>query len=89
MLKGAMVLYSASANQGGRMNMGTIRYIFPVIFVFIFIGCGGGGGSSSGGTGTLSLSMTDAASDFAAVYVTIDEVQIHLHCLWIFDCLYL
>ena len=60
------------------MNMGTIRYILPVILVFILTGCGGGGGSSSGGTGTLSLSMTDAASDFAAVYVTIDEVQIHL-----------
>ena len=58
--------------------MGTIRYIFTIIFAFILTGCGGGGGSNGGGTGTLSLSMTDAASDFAAVYVTIDEVQIHL-----------
>jgi hypothetical protein len=43
-------------------------------------GCGGsGGGSDSGGSGTLSLSMTDDSSDqFEAVYVTIDEIQIHL-----------
>jgi hypothetical protein len=46
----------------------------------LFAGCGGsGGGSNSGGSGTLSLSMTDDSSDqFEAVYVTIDEIQIHL-----------
>jgi hypothetical protein len=45
----------------------------------VTFGCGGGsGGSSGGGSGTLSLSMTDAAADFAAVFITIDEVQIHL-----------
>jgi hypothetical protein len=54
-----------------------------VLFLSFFINCGGGGGgdssSSSSSGGTLSLSMTDASADeFAAVYVTIDEVQIHL-----------
>ena len=54
--------------------LGTILSLAIVTF-----GCGGGsGGSSGGGSGTLSLSMTDAAADFEAVYITIDEVQIHL-----------
>jgi hypothetical protein len=53
---------------------GTILSLAIVTF-----GCGGGsGGSSGGGSGTLSLSMTDAAADFEAVFITIDEVQIHL-----------
>ncbi|MCF8037356.1 MAG: DUF4382 domain-containing protein [Desulfobacteraceae bacterium] len=42
------------------------------------IGCDGSTSSSNGDTGTLSLYMTDAATDaFDAVYVTIDEVQVH------------
>ncbi|MBI4411809.1 MAG: DUF4382 domain-containing protein [Deltaproteobacteria bacterium] len=42
--------------------------------VFWTISCSGGGA----GTGTLSLALTDAASDdYQAVYVTIDEVQVH------------
>ncbi len=40
--------------------------------------CGGGGGSSSGESGTLSVSLTDASGSYRAVYVTIDEVQVHL-----------
>src|SRR5450759_1820778 len=40
--------------------------------------CGGGGGSASG-NGTLSVSLTDATSgNYKAVYVTIDEVQVHM-----------
>ena len=40
---------------------------------------GGGGDSSSGETGTVAMSLTDAMSNkFNAVYVTIDDVQVHL-----------
>jgi Domain of unknown function (DUF4382) len=44
-------------------------------------GCGGSGdsGGGSGSTGTLSLSLQDASSEsYRAVYVTIDQVQVHL-----------
>ena len=41
--------------------------------------CGGGGGSSSGEVGTVSMSLTDARSNgFNAVYVTIEDVQVHM-----------
>jgi len=46
-----------------------------LIAAFLFA-CDGGGGSSDGGTGTLSLSLTDSScGSYAAIYVTIDEVQ--------------
>jgi hypothetical protein len=52
---------------------------------FLIVACGGGGGGSgdsggsSGSTGTLSLSLQDASSEsYRAVYVTIDQVQVHL-----------
>ena len=41
--------------------------------------CGSSSSSSSNGTGTLSLSLTDATLyDYQAVYVTIDQVSVHL-----------
>lgn len=47
--------------------------------IIIFVSCGDGGGSGGSGTGTLSLSLTDAAtSEYQAVYITIDAVQVHL-----------
>jgi hypothetical protein len=52
--------------------------ILPMVLLW-FVGCGGGGGGGDVGTGTLSLSLTDASSsDYKAVFVTIDEVQVHL-----------
>ena len=58
---------------------------FGIIFLFFlssfFLACGGGGGggSSSGEVGTVSMSLTDAMSNrFNAVYVTIDDVQVHM-----------
>jgi len=38
-----------------------------------------GGGSGTGGSGSLSLGLTDAATcQYVAVYVTIEEVQVHI-----------
>jgi hypothetical protein len=59
------------------------------LFVFTLLACSGGGSGSSAtgdaasdggiGTGTLSLMLTDAPTeDLDAVYVTIDEVQVHV-----------
>ncbi len=65
--------------------LGMVRYLllFCVIAVgFIAIvatGGGGGGGSGDGGSGTLSIGLTDASTDdYNAVYVTINEVQVHM-----------
>ncbi len=55
--------------------------IFLLFTSFFFFACdgGGGGGSSSGDVGTVSMSLTDAMSNrFNAVYVTIDDVQVHM-----------
>ena len=53
--------------------------IFLLFISFFMFACDGGGGSSSSGeVGTVSMSLTDAMSNkFNAVYVTIDDVQVH------------
>ena len=56
------------------------RWFLAAVAVLAFSGCGGDGGSSSGGgsTGTLSVGLVDATlPGFQAIYVTIDEVQVH------------
>ena len=52
-------------------------FLSTIATIFVLTACGGGGGDG-GGTGTLSLSLTDASSsDYKAVVVTIDEIQVH------------
>jgi hypothetical protein len=54
-------------------------FLFAIVTIFVLTACSGGGGSSSGGSGTLSLSLTDASSsDYKAVVVTIEEIQVHI-----------
>jgi hypothetical protein len=55
-----------------------VGLISSILIMLLFSACSDGGGSSSS-TGDLSLSLTDASSDsYKAVYVTIDEVQVHM-----------
>ena len=82
---GCIVISSCSDVQT-EIKRGKIMNLRAGVWLAIFVStaiigaCGGGsGGSGSGGTGTLSLSMADATTDrFKAIYVTIDEVQVHL-----------
>lgn len=57
-------------------------FILSIVCILVFISCGGDGSSSSGGvveTGTASVALVDSASeDYAAVYVTIRDIQFHL-----------
>jgi hypothetical protein len=52
--------------------------LFLLTITFLFACGGGGGGGSDGGTGTLSVALTDSScGNYAAIYVTIDEVQVN------------
>ena len=56
-------------------QIGNILFLLTTTFLFA---CGGGGGGSDGGTGTLSVALTDSScGSYAAIYVTIDEVQVN------------
>jgi len=50
-----------------------------VLTAAFFAACGGGGGGSSGAsTGSVSVQLADTTlPGFAAIYVTVDEVQVH------------
>ena len=56
--------------------------LLSVLAVLTITACGGGGGGGGSGgsnTGTLALSLQDAfTDDYQAVYVTINEVQVHM-----------
>ena len=54
-------------------------WVAASLFVFTLAACSGGGGSGSSGTGTLALYLTDEeAPQYCQVYVTIDQVCIHV-----------
>jgi hypothetical protein len=59
------------------INRSTIYGIITVsLFLFMATACSNS--SSSSATGSVSIGLTDAASDdYNAIYVTIDEVQVH------------
>jgi len=57
--------------------------MLSIVCILGLISCGGGSGGSSGvgvvETGTVSVALVDSASeDYAAVYVTINDIQFHL-----------
>ena len=55
--------------------------LLSAISVLTVTACGGGGGGGGGGSGigTLALSLQDAfTDDYQAIYVSIDEVHVHL-----------
>jgi hypothetical protein len=52
---------------------------FSILMALMLLTACGGGGSDSGGSGRLAVSLTDAATDrYQAVYVTIEDIQVHL-----------
>lgn len=56
--------------------------MLSIVCILGLISCGGGGGPSDVGivqTGTASVALVDSASeDYAAVYVTINDIQFHI-----------
>jgi hypothetical protein len=53
-------------------------HVIITVFLFLFLATACSNSSSSSATGSLSIGITDAASDdYNAIYVTIDEVQVH------------
>lgn len=60
-------------------SLKSVSILCSVFVIFLLTACGSGGGSGDGGAGTLSMSLTDASCvGYAAVIVTIADVQVHL-----------
>ena len=63
------------------MKLSKLCFLIFSFFCMLFIsacGSGGGSGGSSSDLGTLSLGLIDSAGSYEAVYVTVEEVQVHL-----------
>lgn len=57
----------------------TLAFLLSALALFILAACGGSSNATPSTTGTLSLSLTDATLyQYQAVYVTIDEVSVHV-----------
>lgn len=61
------------------LRIGLYSLLFSFLFLIAIVGCGGNGseGITSSGTGKISIQLTDGPGEYQAVYVTIEEVQIH------------
>ncbi|NOR56670.1 MAG: DUF4382 domain-containing protein [Sulfurovum sp.] len=52
--------------------------LFALLMIPFLIACGGSSTDTQVGVGTVAFNLTDAPGDYAAVYVTVKEVRVHM-----------